>query len=82
MMWAWPMCGAYGGGGGVLMVIGWLIALVLIILLIRWLIGGSRHHYMGMMHHGDKTPLQILEERYAKGEINREELEAKKKDLS
>lgn len=29
----------------------------------------------------DKTPLEILQERYARGEINKEEYEQKKRDL-
>ncbi len=29
----------------------------------------------------DKTPLEILQERYARGEINKEEFEQRKRDL-
>ena len=64
--------GIYGQGWG------W-ITLVLFIVVI-WII-------MGMINQknrsrvNEKTPLDILKERYAKGEINKQEFEEKKKDL-
>ena len=60
---------------------GWLISLILIGIFIWVLIkvfirtGQSKTT-------GSKNPLDILKERYAKGEINKEEFEERKKDLS
>ena len=70
----------YGGIGMVFAAIWWVIIIALIILLARWLLGGSRHQKM--WRPGEKSALEILEERYAKGEIDKDEFEAKKKDLN
>ncbi len=62
--------------------LGWIVFVILII----WLIRGSRsHRHMRMremrdMWKGDRA-LDLLKERYAKGEINKEEFEEKKKVL-
>jgi len=48
-----------------------------IVALIKWLTSQSR----GTNNHA-KSALEILQERYAKGEINKQEFEEKKKDLS
>ncbi len=64
--------------GGIL----WIIFLVIIIGVIIRLIRGPR--YRGMYHgwHEEKDEaVDILKERYAKGEINKEEFEQKKSDL-
>ncbi|MDD2753807.1 MAG: SHOCT domain-containing protein [Candidatus Portnoybacteria bacterium] len=69
----------YGGFGMVLAVIWWVIIIALIILLARWLLGDSRHRKI--WRPGEKNAIEILEERYAKGEIDKEEFETKKKNL-
>jgi len=65
--------------GGIL----WIIFLVIIVGVIIRLIRGSGYH--GMYHRGWREEkdeaVDILKERYAKGEINKEEFEQKKSDL-
>ncbi|MEK7487727.1 MAG: SHOCT domain-containing protein [Patescibacteria group bacterium] len=68
----------WGFGGGLFMLIWWAIIIAGIVLLVRWVAGQTKGAHGGH----DKTPLDILKERYAKGEINKEEFEAKKKDLA
>lgn len=64
--------------GGILIALFWVIVVILIIRLIRRrnLLDGRRHVWM------HESALDILKERYAKGEIDREEFEQKKKDLA
>jgi putative membrane protein len=57
-----------------MMFLFWVLFIVGLIVGIRWLIG------KGKDHHPD-TAMDILRQRYARGEINKEEFEAKKKDL-
>ncbi len=68
MMWGWGM-------GWILMIIFWGLVVVGVIFLIRYLIGATRGT------NGKESALDILKKRYARGEINKEEFEQKKKDL-
>ncbi len=81
MMWWYGPGGWMGGFGIISMIIFWVFIITLIVMLFRGLGGSIRDD-----HHPSspppKTPLQILQERYAKGEIDKKEYEEKKKDLS
>ena len=56
------------------MLLFWGLIVVGLILGIRWLIGQAKETR-------SDSALEILRQRYARGEINKEEFEAKKKDL-
>lgn len=76
------------GGFGILWIIlhilGWVLAIVIIIWLIRFILGRGRHdrHMRWMeMAMGHDRSKDILRERYAKGEVTKEQYESMKKDL-
>jgi len=74
----------YAGFGGIISLIFWIIIIVLIVWAVKSLARGGSFHDGPMMHHGipkEDSALAILRERYAKGEINKEEFESRKKDL-
>ncbi len=81
MTGGWPMMNfgfsSFGGLGWIFMIFWWMLIIVGIAAFIRWVIGQSRGSY----HHDKSSSLEILKERYAKGEIDRKEFEDKKKDL-
>ena len=83
-----PMMG-YGGWGNMMgwgsgfsifgwitMIAFWLLLILGVIALIRYLGGSGKRDDEG------KSPLDILKERYARGEINKKEFEEKKKELA
>lgn len=77
-MWH-DMSGGWGMGlGWIFMVLVWGLIIVGIVALVKWLMTqtsvGPRPP--------NKTALEVLQERYARGEINREEYEQKRRDLS
>lgn len=72
--------------GMVIMILWWLFVIVGFIVLVRWVAKKNRARPdegrpSALEHHAGKTALDILQERYAKGEINKQEYEEKKKDL-
>jgi putative membrane protein len=73
------MYGDYGVMHAIFSIIWVVISITIIIAAIRWVRGKSPWH-----NHGNwcgNSALDILNERYAKGEINKQEFEEKKKDL-
>jgi len=78
--WHWemhPLWWMWGAGGLVMllmMLVFWGAVITALVLGIRWLATQNR----GL---GRDSALAILRERYARGEINREEFEARRKDL-
>ena len=68
----------YGGFGWIPMVFWWVLIIVGIVLLTRFVTGQSKTN----SGNKEKTALDVLKERYAKGEIDKKEFEDKKKDLT
>ena len=58
----------------------WAFVILLVVWVFRWLGGGRRKHWRDIMMN-QNSALNILKERFAKGEINKEEYEEKKKVL-
>lgn len=73
-MMGWVDGYGWMGLGWIFMALFWVLIIVGIVALLQWL---------GMSGKGAsrKTPLEILQERYARGEIEREEYEQKRRDL-
>ena len=65
------------GFGWIFMIIFWGLVIWAIFALVR---SGSGHDH-GEKVHGGKTALDILKERDAKGEVNKEDFDRMKKDL-
>ncbi len=84
--WGGGMMGGYGGYGmggfgGIFMIVFGILIIVGIIVLIRWMLHSSPSNRNGWQGQGGDRSLDILRERYARGEINKEEFEQKKRDL-
>ena len=71
--WGWGM-----GFGMISMVLFWALVILGIVILVKWIASGSS----GPSQTPAKTALDILKERYARGEIDREEFEQEKRDLA
>jgi putative membrane protein len=76
--WRWEMHPMWWWGWGIgmmaMMFLFWALVIVGLIVGIRWLLGKGKEEK-------SDSAIEILRQRYARGEINKDEFEAKKKDL-
>ncbi|MCP5279722.1 MAG: SHOCT domain-containing protein [Thiobacillus sp.] len=63
-----------GWGGGLGMILVWVVPLILLFLVIRYFLGDKGEGR-------SRSALEILEERYARGEVDREEYLKRRADL-
>ena len=73
-----PMMGPWGGVSYVLMVIFWAVGTVAVVL---WMKSWLEQQGFGSSSREPESALEILKKRYARGEINKQEFEEKRKDL-
>ena len=79
-MWGWDHMGGYGWGmgfGWIFMLLFWVILIVAAVMAIRAFSGTSQ---ASAKPRGDRA-MEILRERFARGEIGREEYEEKRRTL-
>ncbi len=68
--------------GPLMMIVFIAVVIVVVVLAVRWL-GGAGHGAAAPPHAPPgKTPLDILSERFARGEIDKDEFEERKRALS
>lgn len=79
--WGWDHMGSgmgWGSGfGGFYMILFWAVIIAVVVVLVKWLFVGSSRIDLPR----EKSALDLLRERYARGEIGKEEFEQKKRDL-
>jgi len=74
--------GGWGMGGYLGMFVFWIIGILLLVWLIKELFSGKESRTINSTEKtAEKSPINILKERYAKGEITKKEFDAKKADL-
>lgn len=79
-MWGGDMMGwGWGWFGVVHMVLWWFLIILGIVVLAKWLFGGGPGPGRGAV---EQRALEILAERYARGEIDKQEFEQKRKDIT
>lgn len=74
MNWGYGM----GWGWSIIMLAFWIAVIAGIIFLIRWVVLSTDRR---RETRAEDSALEILRQRYARGEINKEEFEQRKKDL-
>jgi putative membrane protein len=85
MMWGyghdWGMMGGWGGGAFSMII--WPLVLVALVIGVIWFVRSPSNVGVGrLLPPRRSSALDILGERYARGEINREEFLQKKQEIS
>ncbi len=75
------MMGTWGMGwfGGIFMMVFWILIIIALVFFIRWLVRSTESKQDRRVD--ESRALEILKERYARGEIDTEEFEQKKRLL-
>ncbi len=68
----------YGLFGGLMMLLFWILIIAAVVLGVRWFVNEGK--LKGLRT--EETPLDILKKRYACGEINKEQYESMKQELT
>lgn len=66
----------YGGWGGLMMILWWGLVIAVVVMIAKWLMNQTEKP-----PHSGNHALDILKERYAKGEISQQEFTDKKRDI-
>jgi putative membrane protein len=81
--------GWHGGGdwghmmfGPLMMLVFVAVVIVVVVLAVRWLGGAGQSAAVGPHPRSGKTPIVILEERFASGEIDKDEFEERRRILT
>jgi putative membrane protein len=78
MMGGYGMTGGFGFGG-IFMILWWVLIIVGIVVLVKWMATSSSADGRSG---GDSKALDILKQRYARGEIDEQEFQKRKRDLT
>lgn len=77
--WGWNMMGGWGGWmGGPFMILIWVLVILAVVYGVRGLMRASRDDRPAPPR---RSALEVLEERYARGELEREQYLAMRRDL-
>lgn len=81
-MWMWPMMGGWGmmpWWGALIMTIFWAVIVAGIVVFIVWIVRNISAH--APTQAGQNRALELLKERYARGELTRDEYLQMRHDL-
>ena len=78
MMDGYGMAGGFGFSG-IFMILWWVLIIVGVVALVRWVATSSG---VEGRSGGDSKALDILKQRYARGEIDEQEFQKRKRDLT
>lgn len=78
-LWAIGRHGMMGGGMGIIMIVFWMVLIAAVVLLLSGVVNGLRGTKQISVDRS--SPLEILKQRYARGEIDKDEFEEKRRDI-
>lgn len=78
MMDGYGMGSGFGFGGG-FMILWWIVIIAVVVMVVKWLV--SSYDTAGRSSR-ENTAMEILKERYARGEIDEQEFQKRKRELS